>query len=105
MKKTCIISNIFLSVIYTVSSWFVSILGYLLLYGSLSDGVWFPKIFYFASSLLLMGTPIFCIIGIVLSVIFRKKEKYKWSLSIQLLPFATILLSICFLLLSMVLGV
>ena len=105
MKKACVISNIFLSVIYAVSSWFVSILGYLLLFGSLSDGVCFPKIFYYSSSFLLMGTPLFCIIGIVLSVVFRKKEKYKWSLSIQLLPFATILLSVCFLLLSMVLGV
>ena len=104
MKKTCIISNIVFSVIYAVSSWFVSILGCLLLFGSLSDKV-FPKIFYFASSFLLIGTPIFCVIGIVLSVVLRKKEKYKWSLSIQLLPFVTILISICFLLLSMVLGV
>ena len=103
MRKTCIISNIVLSVIYVVSSWFVSILGYLLLFGS-SSGKVFPEIFYFTSSVLLMGTPIFCIIGIVLSVIFRKKEKYKWSLSIQFLPFATILLSICFLLFSMLLG-
>ena len=43
----------------------------------------------------LLCTPFFLLLGIILSVRFRRKENYKDSYLIQLLPFASVMLAIC----------
>lgn len=102
MKKACIISNILLSILYAVSSWIILILGYLLLHGNWSAGLSVEKALYYASALLLMATPLFCLAGIILSVIFRKREKYTLSFSIQFLPFISCRIAVGCLMLSMI---
>lgn len=41
-------------------------------------------------------TPIFCILGIVLSIVKWRKERYIRAFLVQFLPFATLTLSILF---------
>lgn len=102
MKKVCLISNIFLSVVYVVFSWFILLLGYLLLLPVLPDHWADFNLFYFASCFTFMGTPLFCIAGIVTSVITRRKGRDLLSFLIQFVPVATTLLAGIFMIIAMV---
>ena len=50
-------------------------------------------IFYIWVIVLLLFAPILGIIGIILSVVYRKKERYAATVGIQLLPFAALLIA------------
>ena len=50
-------------------------------------------IFYIWVIVLLLFAPVLGIIGIILSVVYRKKERYAAAVGIQLLPFAALLIA------------
>ena len=50
-------------------------------------------IFYIWVIVLLLFAPVFGVIGIILSVVYRKKERYAEAVGIQLLPFAALLIA------------
>ena len=93
MKKFfCIVSNILLSLVYIPVSTFPAVMGFLFfVYGSWSWSL--QAVVGFLCCLLLVLTPIFCVLGIVLSVIQRKRQNYSSAFLVQFLPFAT--LGIC----------
>lgn len=86
---TCKISNIVLSVIYAVSFLFPFGLGLTLLSLGFAEKTYIA-VCSLISSLLLLLTPVFCVLAIVFSIVFRKKQNYVASLLIQFLPFGTI---------------
>ncbi len=98
-----IISNIILSVLYAICSWFVSVFGLLFLTALSSNNWSVLLVFQLIACILLVATPIFSIVGIVLSVIMRKKEKFTLSFLIQFLPFLTCGFSIFLTVLCMIL--
>ena len=63
-----------------------------------------PTVFILTAAVIWLCTPILCLVGLVLSLILRKRDRYVFSYIIQLLPFASVLLAILFLLLSALLG-
>ena len=95
MRKTiCIISNILLSSLYISTSWMVSAaaLFYLVAIGWNLSSV--PQLLWVVGIGLIALTPVFCILGIVLSAIQCAKEHYAASFLVQFLPFVTIGVSI-----------
>ena len=54
----------------------------------------------YAALYLFLSVPVFCIVGIVWSVIARSREKYKFSFAIQFLPFGLIAIAVILLVLS-----
>lgn len=90
MKRTlCVISNILLSIFYISSSWVLSLVSFLLMTGM--SWSWSPdEVIGFLLLIVVFLTPIFCILGIVFSVIQRKRENYAAAFWIQFLPFAVI---------------
>ena len=90
MKKiVCIISNILLSLLYVPASLFPSVIGFMLLvYGSWNWS-YEGAIGVLCCALLLL-TPIFAILGMILSIIYRKRENYSSAFWAQFLPFGTI---------------
>ena len=91
MKKALgIICNILVSIFYAPVSVYLFFFG--LFFLTLTD--WMEQswdaIFYFSSSALMMLTPFFCILAIVLSAIKRKKEQHAASFRVQFFPLATI---------------
>ena len=56
------------------------------------------------SCVLFLCTPLLLIVGILLSVLFRKKNQYKNSYLIQLLPFASAIAGIFLFVVSMIWG-
>ena len=97
----CKTSNIILSVIYVLFGWIFGFLGIMFFSLGFSDEP-FVAIFSFLSALLFLLTPIFCILGIVLSVLFRKKDKYAASFLIQFLPFCMLGAALVLFFLSMI---
>lgn len=88
-EQVCKISNIVLSVLYVLCGWLFGFLGLMFFSLGLPDNP-FTAFCSFSASLLFFLTPVFCILGIVLSVIFRKKKSFSASFMIQFLPFCTL---------------
>ena len=100
MKKAmCIISNVLMSSFYISTSWMVSAaaLFYLIAldwdWTSLAQAIWIVA----TTSIAL--TPIFCLLGIILSIVKLIKERYLGAFLWQFLPFGTLGLSVLFFLL------
>lgn len=94
MKKAiCIISNIILSYFYISTSWMISAAA-LFYITALNWQASVVEAFWFVGTALIAATPIFCILGIVLSVIKWRKERYLSAFLVQFLPFGTLALSI-----------
>ena len=103
IKIVGIISNIVLSVIYAASSWIISFFGLMLYIYTPKESISIAQMFLLVSSILFICTILFCLIGIILSIILRKKEKHILSLIIQFLPFVTGLFAVFLMVVSMVL--
>ena len=97
----CKTSNIILSVVYVLYGWIFGFLGLMFFSLGLPDAP-FTAVCYFLAVLLFSLTPIFCILGIVLSVILRKKKAFLVSFLIQFLPFATLGVSVVSFFLSII---
>ncbi len=98
-----IVSNIISLILYIPLCLYFSFLG--LMFLSLTEPpLSIPQFLLLAAGGIWLCTPIFCIVGLVLSVIFRKKNRYAYSYIIQLLPFLTVLSAILLMALSMILG-
>ena len=104
IKTIGIISNIVLSVIYAAFSWIISFFGLMLYTYTPKESISIAQVFLLVSSILFICTILFCLIGIILSIILRKKEKHILSLIIQFLPFVTGLFAVFLMVVSMVLG-
>ena len=94
MKKAiCIISNIILSYFYLSTSWMVSAaaLFYLVAIGRNWSSP--MQLFWVIATTVIVFTPIYCILGIVLSVKRWRKERYLSAFLWQFLPFGTISIS------------
>ena len=94
MKKTLgIISNILSILLIGPFSICFSVLGFLFL--GLMDFSWsfFSVINVIATVAFIWALPA-CVLGIILSVIYRKKGKYKESYLIQLLPLAVAIIGV-----------
>lgn len=85
----CITSNIILSVIYALGGWLPGVLGLFFFSLGFSDQP-FVAFCCILASLLFLLTPVFCIFGVVFSVLLRKKKAYVTSFMIQFLPFAAL---------------
>ena len=95
MKKTLgIISNILSVLLIGPFSIYFSVLGFLLLTHHV-DFSWsiFSAIDAIATVAFIWTLPA-CVLGIILSVIYRKKGKYKESYLIQLLPLAVAIIGV-----------
>ena len=92
MKKLiCIVSNIILSVLYLPMSVYPFFLGLMAI--GMFAGNWEFTLLALVSAafvILLFLTPLFCILGIVLSVIQRKRENYAAAFWVQFLPLGTL---------------
>ena len=85
-----------------VSIWF-AFLGLLFLtYGLATLSV--ASVIFVIAGILFLCTPVFCIVGIILSIIFRRKNQYKKSYLIQLLPVASVIAGIVLTFVSMICG-
>ena len=90
MKKAlCIVSNVVLSYFYISTSWMLS-LAALFYISALNFQASIVEAFWCVALGIIILTPIFCILGIVLSVIKWRKEHYVRAFFWQLLPFATL---------------
>lgn len=100
-KAICIISNIFLSYFYISTSWMISAaaLFYLMVLGWRLGNATF--ILWFAATALIFLTPVFCVLGIILSILRWRKERYLGAFVIQFLPFGIYGLSCLLFLLPM----
>ena len=92
-KAICIISNILLSYFYISTSWMVSAaalfyMAALDLQNSTVEVLWFVGLCIIAL------TPIFCILGIIISIVKWIKERYLCAFLIQFLPFGTLAISV-----------
>ena len=92
----CRISNILLSILYIPGGWYFGFLGIMLFSLGISD------IFSFLMSLLILFTPVFCVLGIVFSVHLRKKKAFAASFKIQFIPFVALGAALFFYILSMI---
>jgi len=98
-NRICKISNVIVSVLYIISAWIFTVLGVMLFSLGLPDK-FFPFIWSFTSAFLCSITPIFCVLGIALSIRLRKKYNYVASFWVQFIPFGTLgVASVSFLLL------
>lgn len=97
-KFICILTNIILSIIYLPISAFLSFLMWAAFSGSIANWtLTLEGIFNVVSGALLFLAPVFCILGIVLSVVKRKRECYGAAFLVQFLPVATTALGLFFL--------
>ena len=85
----CFVSNILLSILYMTLSWLFSFLGLMFFNLGFPDDVLRSSL-GMLSSLMLLLTPVFCILAIVFSYLLRKKENYIASFLIQFCPFGTL---------------
>ncbi len=94
MKKIiCIISNVVLSYFYVSTSWMVS-LAALFYITALNFQASIVEAFWCVALGIIILTPIFCILGIVLSILRWRKDHYVSAFLWQFLPFATLGLSV-----------
>lgn len=102
-KIAGIISNVFSVVFMGPFSIYFGFLG--LLFLSILDFSWsIINIINLCSSMLFLCTPFLCIAGIILSIIYRKKDKYKISYLVQLLPFLSVISGIFLMVVAMIWG-
>lgn len=95
MRKTlCIISNILLSYFYISTSWMVSAAALFYLVGIGWDWTSPAQIIWVVATALISITPIFCILGIALSIVKWRKGRYLGAFVVQFLPFGTMGLSV-----------
>ncbi len=95
MKKVlCIISNIILSYFYLSTSWMVSAAALFYLVAIGWDWSSPIQVFWVVATTIIVFTPIYCILGIVLSVKRWIKERYLSAFLWQFLPVGTISLSV-----------
>ena len=92
-----IVSNIFSFIFGGLFSFFFCALG--IVFALSTPSHWSGVI----GVVLFLCSPILCITGIVLSIVFRRKGRYRDSYLIQLLPFASVIMGIFWLFLSMLL--
>ena len=92
MKKCLlIVSNIILSFLYVPMCLYPFGIGLMALgMGAPNWEFTFEAVYTLLFLLLLFLTPLFCILGIVLSVIQRKKENYATAFWVQFLPLGTL---------------
>ena len=102
MKKVLgVISNILSVLLVFPFSMYFSALG--LMFITSIDFTWsFSCIINIVSSVSFLSTLPVCITGIILSIIFRKKGKYKENYLIQLLPFASVIIGVFLFVVSMI---
>ena len=86
----CKVTNFILSVVYVLCGWIFGFLGIMFFSLGFSDEPFVAICSFFLSSLLFLLTPGFCILGIFLSVLYRKKKVFLASFLIQFLPFGTL---------------
>lgn len=95
MRKTiCVISNILLSCLYASTSWMISAAAifYLVAIGwDLSSPA---QVLWVVAISLIALTPIFCILGIIISIVKWSRKRYLGAFLWQFLPFGTCMLSI-----------
>ena len=94
MKKAiCIISNILLSYFYISTSWMVSAaaLFYMAALDLQNPTV---EVLWFVGLCIIALTPIFCILGIIISIVKWIKERHLCAFLIQFLPFGTLAISV-----------
>ena len=104
MKKTiCIISNIILSYFYLSTSWMLS-LAALFYITALNFKASVVEAFWVVALGIIILTPIFCILGIILSILKWRKEHYVRAFLWQFLPFVTLALSVVLFLAPIYLG-
>ncbi len=94
------ISNIVLFGIYAAFSWVVSFFGIVLYAYTPKENVTTAQIIALVASVILICTVLFCLAGIIASVVLLKKGKYKLSFTIQFLPFATVFFALFLILVS-----
>ena len=97
MKKTiCIISNILLSYFYISTSWMVSAAALFYFVAVDWEMTSFIHICWMLGCGIIALTPIYCILGIVFSILSWRKEHYLGAFLVQFLPFGTLTLSALF---------
>lgn len=100
----CKTGNIILSIIYLSGSWVFSFFGLIMFtMGVLGSSDSFLEIvFYFTASVLFLLIPLFAVLGIVFSVILRKRGAFLSSFLIQFLPFSILGFAVIAFLLSII---
>ena len=88
-ERVCKISNIVMSVIYFLSSWLFSFFGIMFLSLGLPEQP-FKAVCALLACFLLVLIPVFCILGIVFSVITRREKHYGVAFAVQFFPFAVL---------------
>ena len=91
MKKViCIISNSILSYFYLSTSWMVSAAALFYLVAIGWDWSSPMQLLWVIATTVIVFTPIYCILGIVLSVMQWRKGRFLSAFLVQFLPFGTI---------------
>ena len=91
MKKViCIISNSILSYFYLSTSWMVSVAALFYLVAIGWDWSSPMQLLWVIATAVIVLTPIYCILGIVLSVMQWRKGRFLSAFLVQFLPFGTI---------------
>ena len=94
MKKTvCVISNILFSSLYISTSWMVSAAALFYFVAVGWDMTSFIHICWMLGCGIIALTPIYCILGIVFSILSWRKEQYLGAFLVQFLPFGTLAFS------------
>ena len=94
MKKViCIISNILFSYFYLSTSWMVSAAALFYLVAIGWDWSSPVQVLWVIATAMIVLTPIYCILGIVLSVMQWRKGRFLSAFLAQFLPFGTISIS------------
>ena len=88
-KIICIVSNVVLSYFYISTSWMVS-LAALFYITALNFQASVVEAFWCVALGIIILTPLFCILGIVLSILRWRKERYVRAFLWQFLPFFTL---------------
>ena len=92
-KFLCIVSNIILTLVYIPMSWFASLLMWAAFDGYIANWTFsFDGIISFLFIALFFLTPLFSLLGIVLSIVKWVKNRYLGAFLVQFLPFGTLAL-------------
>lgn len=98
-ERICKAGNIILSVLYVPGGLFFGFLGIMFLSLGSSD-ISFNTVCYYLAAILFLLTPVFSILGIVFSVIYRRKKRFADAFRIQFLPIGILGYALVFFLLS-----
>lgn len=102
-KVLGIISNIVAVILYIPLCIYFIVLGLFILFAIGSTNSIFDLL-ALLGCYIWIGTPIACIVGIIFSIIFRKRDMYAASYVIQLLPIKTILIAGALIIISIITG-